>query len=175
MQIAYRPRTAGRQVEINGVTGGHEYATWTEGDTREVGPNETIFFRGADGVIRPTNAISALFNCGMDFVDVATGKNPLFTCACGEPTTADWFTNPMTGEIVFYQDAKGNRQCVGGFLVAHPEWVAHHKSRAQPGADFDAAIAAHAAGLTPPPAAPKRAGAETPVVPPVVLETTGKE
>lgn len=128
MRIRFQSRHGMREVEIRDITGGHEYALWRNGDEKDVPDDATISVREQNGKIVRKSAINSLFECGQDFVDVATGKNPLFSCKrCGAEALDMHFYNRMTLELMPLTDENDYRLCLADWLAEHPEYVPHHR------------------------------------------------
>jgi hypothetical protein len=131
MQIRYQPRGGIQDVEIRDITGGSPYAGWHAGDVREVPDDAKVIFRQASGKRGAVRAIDAIFSAGPDWIDDATGVNPLFACAtCGAVTMDEAFLDPRIGTPTPYRtdpaDLTSPRLCVPDFLAAHPELEAAH-------------------------------------------------
>jgi hypothetical protein len=77
------------------------------------------------------NAVRAILNAGVAFVDDSTGKNPLFQCAsCGEHADSEMFR--PGNDSIRYRTDDDKPLCVPCFLVAHPEWERYHADRGLP-------------------------------------------
>jgi hypothetical protein len=126
LNIKYEPRFGIQDVEIRDIGGGSPYAGWHAGDVREVPDDATVLFRQASGRQSKMSAIDAIFSAGPDWVDEATGVNPLFSCsACGAVTMDEAFVDPRTGTPLAYRtdpaDLESPRLCVPDFLALHPD------------------------------------------------------
>src|SRR6185312_8330516 len=86
---------------------------------------DLVDFSTKDGPVK-MDAATAVFRHGPDFVDVATGKNPLFTCAvCGIETLEDTISLalPRRIETPPFVDDNGNRLCFADWLANHPQYM----------------------------------------------------
>ena len=149
-----------------------EYASWTNGEVKDVPEDAKVRWRVADGgEIRVIRAIDAVLSCGPEFVDEATGTNPDFTCAeCGKTTNAEGildvtYTDPVTGSHIRpYENADGERLCIADYLAQHPNSEALHAERGLSSGVLDEARSIRG-GV--PPAPPAPAPAPTQVAPAV--------
>lgn len=127
MRIKYQSRLGVATKELRDITGGHEYASWNNGDEREIGEDETLRAREPAGNIVRKNAIRTLFEFGPDFIDAATGKNPLYICSrCGEDALEMHFTDRATMDPIWITDdgtENGKKLCLADWLSDHPEYI----------------------------------------------------
>ena len=125
MKIRYDGRRGITPLVLSGVQG--DAGTWAIGQEMEFGADDEIQVRTPAGVFG-VNAIEHLLSAGPEFVDAATGKNPLLTCSvCGAPATSTMFVDPKTMEQVRYETADGKPACIHCFLVDHPQYVEYHE------------------------------------------------
>lgn len=105
------------------------FAHWKMGEVKDV-PNEEIAVLDAYGAGDQRNAVEAVLNAGFNFVDAATGKNPLFTCAgCGGRADHDSFRPHELRDPVAYRDDEDRPLCVPCFLARRPEHEKWHADR----------------------------------------------
>jgi hypothetical protein len=129
MQIKYVGGT--ETVFIRDITD-PRFNAWAMNEVKEV-PDYDIDVLDAYGLGNRRNAIAAVFNAGKFFVDAASGKNPLWSCAvkgCDRLADHDFFR--PDGELIEYVDDAGDKLCVAHFLVAHPEHLKYHVDRGLP-------------------------------------------
>jgi hypothetical protein len=114
------------EVEIRDLRG-HRHGVWRAGEEQEIGPDEKTQFRQSDGTIVVRSLLDSLFSCGPDFVDAASGTNPLHTCnACKQPAMDEFFVDPGTLEPIYLRedphDEASPKLCLTDFLALHPEY-----------------------------------------------------
>jgi hypothetical protein len=144
MKIRYQPRRGNPRVELRDIKGGHELASWTIGQERDIAPGSTVSFQNnGSKPVEQLDAAEAVFRHGPDFVDAATGKNPLYTCACGADALDDGIVDTRRAELPFiaFRDASGRRQCVPDFMADHPEVIPYLRQRDFPESQIDQAQA----------------------------------
>lgn len=139
--IAYRPEHLGATTEVRELRG-HALGTWNPGEEREVPADAMIdvdvSYSAPDVIeLNASQMVSrsiadVLFSAGSSFVDVTTGKNPLFDCSvCGEHVDGDVYLDRATLEQHYLRvdkhDPESARLCLRDYLVAHPEAVDHHR------------------------------------------------
>jgi hypothetical protein len=130
MRIRYAPARGVQEVELRDIHGGSALAKWIAGEERDV--SGTVSFVQLGGVIADLNAAQAVFRHGPDFVDAATGKNPLFTCmACGDPALEQYLViwTPDGPEKVSFQTDAGEPLCMADFLAANPDYIVPFRFR----------------------------------------------
>lgn len=140
MKIRYQPRFGTAEVELRDIKGG-PFAAWRSGDEREIPAGATCAFQSGAQAATQVPVADAVFAHGPDFVDAATGKNPLYACACGEDALEESFTNFATLEQNALRDAQGKRQCLPCYLADHPQWIPALKARGTPKAVLEQAHA----------------------------------
>jgi hypothetical protein len=124
MKIRYQPRRGTVEIELRDIIGGNPLAKWHVGDEREIPAGAKVIWGDGNAPAHPIDAAEAIFRHGPDFVDAATGKNPLYTCAdCGaEALEEHAFDYDHDRTIPFVNDA-GKRLCAACWLGAHPELI----------------------------------------------------
>jgi hypothetical protein len=158
MKVRYQPLHGAQDIEIRDILGGNALAVWHAGDARDVPDDLKVLFRQAGGAQAPVRAIDALLSVGPDFIDDATGVNPLFVCSvCGDLSLDELYVDRRTLESVHYRadrnDASSPRLCVPCFIAANADTEAAHAKN-----NIDPAIIAKAherraqLGTTPAPA-----------------------
>jgi hypothetical protein len=165
MKIRYQPLRNTPEIEIRDLRG-HKHGTWRAGEEQDIGTDEKTSFTEPDGTVVVKSLIDALFSCGPEFVDDATGKNPLFVCSsCGEHVDSDFIIDRATLEPIYLRedpkDEFSPKLCMADFLATHPEHGPRFKTAGLPSSVFAEAT--------------KRAGARVPEVsqePPAVIEAT---
>lgn len=128
MRIRFAPRRGTVETELRDILGGSPFAKWYVGDEREIPAGVKVAFAGTDGPPYPLDLATAIFRHGPDFIDAATGKNPLYTCAlCGEPALEEHAFDYDHDETIPFVDDAGKRLDVGCFLGLHPERLPYFK------------------------------------------------
>jgi hypothetical protein len=158
MRIRYQPRRGTVEIELRDILGGNPLAKWYVGDEREIPAGTTVVWGDGSAPASQMDAPTAIFRHGPDFVDAATGKNPLYSCAdCGaealEEHAFDYFNDTT---IPFVNDA-GKRLCSACWLGAHPERIPSFRDFYQYPKDVIARAQAIAAKAEPVSAAPQHA------------------
>lgn len=127
LRIKYQSRFGIATKELRDITGGHEFASWNNGDEREIAEDATLMAREPTGKIVRKNAVRTLLEFGPDFVDADTGKNPLYVCSrSGEDALEMHFTDRATMQVVWLTDdgtETGKRLCLAEWLADHPEYI----------------------------------------------------
>jgi hypothetical protein len=127
VRIKYQSRFGIATKELRDITGGHEYASWNNGDERDIPEDATLMAREPTGKIVRKNAIQALLEFGPDFVDVATGKNPLYVCSrCGDDVFEMHFIDRATMKNMWLtEDGTENskRLCLADWLSDHLDYI----------------------------------------------------
>ena len=132
MKIKYVGRMA---QTILGDIADPRYNSWLQNEVKEV-PDYDIEVVDAYGLGEQMNAIKAVFNHGLDLVDDATGKNPLFVCAtCGGDAHSEFFK--PADDIIEYATADGAKLCVACYLIANPQHVDYHSRQGHYGLPAD--------------------------------------
>jgi len=116
------------EVEARDILDPH-FGSWKQSELKDVPDDLEIMVRPpGGGAPSKQSAQDAIFNCGRNFVDDATGINPLFQCAdCQGPADSDFFR--PDDESIEYADADGNRLCPECYLKANPKWFQYHYDR----------------------------------------------
>lgn len=149
MNIRFQPRQGAQEVEARDIAY-PGYARWVAGDEREI-PDAQVSFREIGGVQVMIPLSEAIFRHGADFVDAASGKNPLFSCAeCGEDALAESVAHPFHDDVIrFVRD--GKRVCIPCYLAEDPQKIVGLRGRV-PEADIARAqdiIASRSAKVAP--------------------------
>jgi hypothetical protein len=128
MRIRFAPRRGSVELELRDILGGSPFAKWYRGDERDIPAGAKVPFAGTNGPPVPMDLATAIFHHGPDFVDAATGKNPLYVCAtCGADALAEHAFDYDKYERIPFVDDAGNRVCIPCFLSTHPERLPYFK------------------------------------------------
>ena len=124
MRIRFQPRRGTPVIELRDILGGVGLARWQAGDEREIAPGSTVLFQAGMEAPAQLDAATSIFRHGPDFVDAATGKNPLFACAdCAADALAEHAYDYARDKTIPLVNAAGARLCVTCFLGRNPSYI----------------------------------------------------
>lgn len=161
MKIRFQPRTGMREIELRDIKGGSPLSRWYRGDEREISEGSKVVWSDGASPASELDAATAIFRHGPDFIDVATGKNPLYTCAdCGAEALEEHAFDYLHDETLPFVDEHGKRLCVACWLGRNPSWIVNFRQRGYSDDVIVHAQAVAAKRSTMAPSAPKPAPIE---------------
>ncbi|HEX3456652.1 MAG TPA: hypothetical protein VHR97_01740 [Candidatus Baltobacteraceae bacterium] len=167
MKIRFQPRRGTPTVTLRDLKGNTRFGRWDAGEEKEIPADAKVVWQDGNSPPKPIDVITAIFRHGPDFVDAATGKNPLYSCAdCGAEALEEQGFNYQKDEAIPLVNDKAQRLCVACFLGHHPEYIVEFRRVGTP-ADVIARaqkLAADHAAPAEAPAAPKIDAAIAPEV-----------
>jgi hypothetical protein len=128
MRIRFQPRRGTPVMELRDIIGGNKLARWQAGDERDIPAGAMVLWQPGSEAPSQVDAVTAIFRHGPDFVDAATGKNPLFVCAiCGEDALEEHAFDYAGDKPIPFVDDAGKRLDAGCFLGTHPDLIPYFK------------------------------------------------
>lgn len=124
MKIRFAPRRGTPTMVLRDLKGNTTFGRWNAGDEHEVPADAQVPWQDGDAPAKPIDAITAIFRHGPDFVDAATGKNPLYSCAdCGAEALEEQGYNYQKDAVIPLVNDKGRRLCMACFLGHNPGYI----------------------------------------------------